>query len=179
MAFASMVIRQQQPLTPTSPSIPTSILSPTPDRIPPLPLNHTVDPMVAPAQAGEDATATVLHVLSTERAALTNLEQIYRTERLAQGNIERAVTQIVSSIKRGGKLIVCGVGKSGRIGRKVEATMTSMGVYSVFLHPTEALHGDLGMIRLVCFGRYVYIFLGSPYSVRGDPDTGVRWIRFC
>jgi D-arabinose 5-phosphate isomerase GutQ len=44
---------------------------------------------------------------------------------------------------------VCGVGKSGRIGRKVEATMTSMGVYSVFLHPTEALHGDLGMIRLI------------------------------
>ena len=46
-----------------------------------------------------------------------------------------------------GKLIVTGVGKSGLIGAKMAATFASTGTPSFFLHPTEALHGDLGMIR--------------------------------
>jgi arabinose-5-phosphate isomerase len=46
----------------------------------------------------------------------------------------------------GGKLIVTGVGKSGLIGAKIAATLASTGTPSFFLHPTEALHGDLGMI---------------------------------
>lgn len=45
-----------------------------------------------------------------------------------------------------GKLIVTGVGKSGLIGAKMAATFASTGTSSFFLHPTEALHGDLGMI---------------------------------
>ncbi|ABB43494.1 KpsF/GutQ [Sulfurimonas denitrificans DSM 1251] len=45
-----------------------------------------------------------------------------------------------------GKLIVTGVGKSGLIGAKMAATFASTGTPSFFLHPTEALHGDLGMI---------------------------------
>jgi len=45
-----------------------------------------------------------------------------------------------------GKLIVTGVGKSGHVGVKMSATFASTGTASFFLHPTEALHGDLGMI---------------------------------
>ena len=45
-----------------------------------------------------------------------------------------------------GKLVVTGVGKSGLIGAKMAATFASTGTPSFFLHPTEALHGDLGMI---------------------------------
>jgi arabinose-5-phosphate isomerase len=45
-----------------------------------------------------------------------------------------------------GKLIITGVGKSGLIGAKMAATFASTGTPSFFLHPTEALHGDLGMI---------------------------------
>ncbi|GIK07059.1 hypothetical protein Aspvir_002712 [Aspergillus viridinutans] len=93
------------------------------------------------------AVTTAIHVISTERAALANLEQLYQTDRLAQENLARAVSQIVRTVRNGGKLVVCGVGKSGKIGQKLEATMNSMGIYSAFLHPTEALHGDLGMIR--------------------------------
>ncbi|MDR1456647.1 MAG: KpsF/GutQ family sugar-phosphate isomerase [Puniceicoccales bacterium] len=47
--------------------------------------------------------------------------------------------------KHSGKIITCGVGKSGFIARKVAATFTSIGKPSVFLHATEALHGDLGV----------------------------------
>ncbi|MDD5358700.1 MAG: KpsF/GutQ family sugar-phosphate isomerase [Sulfurovaceae bacterium] len=45
-----------------------------------------------------------------------------------------------------GKLIIAGVGKSGLVGAKMAATFASTGTPSFFLHPTEALHGDLGMI---------------------------------
>ena len=45
-----------------------------------------------------------------------------------------------------GKLVVCGMGKSGHIGKKISATFTSTGTPSYFMHPAEAFHGDLGMI---------------------------------
>ena len=57
--------------------------------------------------------------------------------------MEEAV-KVVGAIK--GKLIVTGVGKSGLVGAKIAATLASTGTSSFFLHPTEAMHGDLGMI---------------------------------
>ena len=58
-------------------------------------------------------------------------------------SIEDAVGHILAVR---GKLIVTGVGKSGLVGAKIAATFASTGTPSFFLHPTEALHGDLGMI---------------------------------
>lgn len=45
-----------------------------------------------------------------------------------------------------GRTIVCGMGKSGLVGKKISATLSSTGTPSFFLHPAEALHGDLGMV---------------------------------
>ena len=45
-----------------------------------------------------------------------------------------------------GKVIITGMGKSGLVGRKIDATLASTGTPSFFLHPGEAFHGDLGMI---------------------------------
>ncbi len=56
---------------------------------------------------------------------------------------EKAI-DLILNIK--GKLIVIGVGKSGHIGSKIAATLASTGTSSFFLHPAEAMHGDLGMI---------------------------------
>ena len=58
-------------------------------------------------------------------------------------NFVKAVTLVSKS---GGRLVVVGIGKSGHIGRKISATLASTGTPSFFVHPTEALHGDLGMI---------------------------------
>ena len=60
------------------------------------------------------------------------------------GNELDKAIQIILACK--GKLIITGVGKSGLIGAKMAATFASTGTPSFFLHPTEALHGDLGMI---------------------------------
>lgn len=45
-----------------------------------------------------------------------------------------------------GKIIFCGMGKSGHIAKKISATMSSLGTPSFYLHPAEAMHGDLGMV---------------------------------
>lgn len=46
-----------------------------------------------------------------------------------------------------GKIIITGMGKSGHVARKISATMSSLGTPSIFLHPSEAAHGDLGMVE--------------------------------
>jgi arabinose-5-phosphate isomerase len=51
------------------------------------------------------------------------------------------------TLDNGGKLVVAGIGKSGHIGQKISATLASTGSTSVFMHPVEAMHGDLGILR--------------------------------
>ena len=58
---------------------------------------------------------------------------------------EKAVS-IILEIKAKGRLIITGMGKSGLVGRKISATLSSTGTPSLFLHPAEAIHGDLGMV---------------------------------
>lgn len=66
---------------------------------------------------------------------------------LASKNMGDAFDKAVETVLAcKGKLVVTGVGKSGLIGAKMAATFASTGTPSFFLHPTEALHGDLGMI---------------------------------
>ena len=52
--------------------------------------------------------------------------------------------QVISTAK--GRLVISGIGKSGHIGRKISSTMASLGQKSFFIHPSEAQHGDLGML---------------------------------
>jgi arabinose-5-phosphate isomerase len=62
-------------------------------------------------------------------------------------NVESQILSTIDIIlSTKGKLIVIGVGKSGLVGTKIAATLASTGTPSFFIHPTEALHGDLGMI---------------------------------
>jgi arabinose-5-phosphate isomerase len=61
--------------------------------------------------------------------------------------IDEQFSQTVDAIlNSAGKLVVCGMGKSGHISKKISATFTSTGTPSFFMHPAEAFHGDLGMI---------------------------------
>ncbi|MEP3351235.1 MAG: KpsF/GutQ family sugar-phosphate isomerase [Marinomonas sp.] len=76
--------------------------------------------------------------LSIQAQALTNLSNQV-TEEFA-----KAVRMILASK---GRTIICGMGKSGLIGKKIAATFASTGTPSFFLHPGEAFHGDLGMIQ--------------------------------
>jgi len=71
-------------------------------------------------------------------------KEIVNLSNLLTDDFEYAVQSIVDMK---GKLIICGMGKSGIIGKKIAATLASTGTPSFFLHPGEAYHGDLGMIE--------------------------------
>ena len=74
---------------------------------------------------------------------LTEAKELEKAAANISFDIEKAIDLIINSK---GKLIVTGVGKSGLVGTKIAATLASTGTSSFFLHPTEAMHGDLGMI---------------------------------
>lgn len=74
--------------------------------------------------------------------------------RLEARALEKLIDQVDASFERAvqlirnahGRVIVTGIGKSGIVGRKIAATLTSTGTAAFFLHPTEGAHGDLGMV---------------------------------
>jgi arabinose-5-phosphate isomerase len=77
--------------------------------------------------------------------------RVVRMEREAlmesEGRIDERFAKAVDILARStGRAIVSGVGKSGLIGRKIAATLTSTGTPATFLHPAESLHGDLGIV---------------------------------
>ncbi|KAI9750546.1 MAG: hypothetical protein M1815_001716 [Lichina confinis] len=147
-ALAAMTANQSimGPPTPLSPSLPVA-MTPVMEPIPQLPITPPSSDIGEEDPRSEAFLASAVHVLSTEAAALSCLARLYQTDPSAREGFARAVNAIVASGRAGGKLVVCGVGKSGKIGEKLVATMNSLGVMSVFLHPVEALHGDLGVIR--------------------------------
>lgn len=87
------------------------------------------------------ATQSALRVVSTEREGLRLLEDAL------SGPLAAPFCSAVKTIGEiSGRVIVTGVGKSGHIGTKIAATFASTGTPAFFIHPSEANHGDLGMI---------------------------------
>ena len=94
------------------------------------------------SRIGETAIVSALNTVRIERQALDTLATSLG-DPLLRDSFLSAITEIAATR---GRLIVTGMGKSGIIGRKIAATMTSTGTPSMFIHPGEASHGDLGMI---------------------------------
>ena len=90
--------------------------------------------------SARSVAATLRNVLQQEAAALTAMAAMVDDGWLAVVELFDQVRQ------RGGRIIVSGVGKSGHIGRKIAATFASTGTPALFMHGTEASHGDLGLI---------------------------------
>ncbi len=85
----------------------------------------------------DEPVAIARRVLATEIAGLENLSD-------SIGQDFAAAVTLIRDLK--GRLICAGIGKSGHIARKIAATLASTGTPAQFIHPTEASHGDLGMI---------------------------------
>ena len=81
---------------------------------------------------------------SAQKALSDEIEGLSLLKEFFNSDFEKAVDAIFNSK---GKVVVTGVGKSGHIGRKISATLSSTGTPSYFIHPTEASHGDMGMIE--------------------------------
>ncbi len=97
-----------------------------------------MDSMLQQHAALEDWLALGREVLDVEISGLTAVR-----DELGQGFLD-ALTALAECP---GRVVVIGLGKSGLVGRKIAATLSSTGTPAFFLHPVEGAHGDLGMIR--------------------------------
>jgi arabinose-5-phosphate isomerase len=94
-----------------------------------------------PNFTAKDWLTEAKRVLSVEADALRSASDSL-DERFAA-----AAEIFLRTVQSGGKIVLSGVGKSGNVAVKVAATLTSVGNPAVFLHPTDALHGDLGLLN--------------------------------
>lgn len=99
------------------------------------------------ATADERTAAAALEsigrTLTTAMVGIKALSDHFGSDEAFAGSFADAV-ELIGESK--GRVVVSGVGKSGHIGRKIAATMASTGTSAYFVHPTEASHGDLGMV---------------------------------
>ena len=106
----------------------------------------------------------------TDEELLNRARELMRTE---ANEILRASDELNNDIVRAsrmiyncsGRVVVVGLGKSGHIGRKISATLASLGTPSFFLHAAEASHGDLGMVRREDIGIFISNSGTSPETV--------------
>jgi len=84
------------------------------------------------------------HLPIAKEALCAQAQAISQLAERLDGEFQRAV-ELILACK--GRTVVCGMGKSGLIGQKMVATFASTGTPSFFLHPAEAFHGDLGMLK--------------------------------
>jgi arabinose-5-phosphate isomerase len=100
---------------------------------------------MTPEQASQ-AIQLALDTLDIEAAAVTEL----RTRLAIEASAAQAFTQAVEvMLATRGRVVVMGMGKSGHVGRKISATLASTGTAAMFVHPAEASHGDLGMVKAI------------------------------
>lgn len=86
-------------------------------------------------------------VLSMEALAIQKTAEQFEKNPEWNQPLQQAMDLIFERTQKGGRLIVLGIGKSGKIGAKIAATLSSTGTPSLYVHPTEALHGDLGIVQ--------------------------------
>jgi arabinose-5-phosphate isomerase len=87
------------------------------------------------------------HLSHARRVFDLELDALRMVRAQLDGSFEAAVELVVASLSKRGKIVVVGVGKSGNIGQKIAATLTSTGSTSVLLNSVDALHGDLGLVN--------------------------------
>lgn len=91
----------------------------------------------------ESVTAT----LDNESEAVQNLALQYQEDEESRSELAAALRIFYETNLRGGKIVACGIGKSYKIATKTVATFKSLSIDSDILHPSEALHGDLGLLN--------------------------------
>src|SRR5882672_8520676 len=87
------------------------------------------------------------HFAKARRVFDIELEAIKMARAHLDETFDQAVELIVEALARRGKIVVVGIGKSGNVGQKISATLTSTGSTAVVLNSVDALHGDLGIVN--------------------------------
>ncbi len=87
------------------------------------------------------------HLAQAKKVFDIELAALKKVRAQLDRSVDRAVEIIVSALRQRGKIVVVGIGKSGNVGQKIAATLTSTGSTSVVLNSVDALHGDVGIVN--------------------------------
>ncbi|KAG5420044.1 hypothetical protein I9W82_001924 [Candida metapsilosis] len=90
---------------------------------------------------------SILNTIKLETEAVIHLQHQYATDSFSIDNLINSITTLFKTYSQGGKIVVTGIGKSHKLASKLVATFNSLSIHSSCLHPSEALHGDLGLIN--------------------------------
>lgn len=93
------------------------------------------------------ALTSIQSTLESQSTALSAVCSQYSNDEVTHEQTKESLRTLFTTIKNGGKIIFCGVGKSFKIANKLLATANSLSIHATVLHPTEALHGDLGIVK--------------------------------
>lgn len=96
-----------------------------------------------------EETSTIEHasyIAQGRRVVLTEAQAVMSLTDRIDAHFAKACAVLLRCVQSKGRIVVIGMGKSGLIGRKIAATLASTGSPSIFVHPAEASHGDMGMI---------------------------------
>lgn len=86
------------------------------------------------------------HLKRAQEVIEIEIEGLRKLRQNLDGSWADAVALVLRRIEAGGKIVVTGIGKNLHVGQKIAATLTSTGATAVTLHPSEAMHGDLGVL---------------------------------
>lgn len=128
---------------------------------------------------GTDVRDAVSHTLSIQEKSIATLQDTETIEEITQ------VTNVIS--EENGRVIFSGIGKSGDVAKKISSTFNSIGVSSHFIHPVEALHGDLGALsaedvvvlisnsgntdEMVELLQFLRSFAATTVAITSDPES--------
>ena len=112
-------------------------------------------------------TNNSIHLDSAKRVFAIEAQAVSALSEQIDNDFCKAIEHIIASE---GRTIICGMGKSGIIGKKIAATFASTGTPSFFMHPGEAYHGDLGMVT----SEDTFIAI----SFSGETDEVVKLLPF-
>ena len=101
-------------------------------------------PITAAARRARRARTLIASAVRTLEAEASGVSALSAAIHDGLGQAFVAAVELIRGVR--GRLIVTGMGKSGHVGRKIAATFASTGTPAYFVHPSEASHGDLGMI---------------------------------
>ena len=107
------------------------------------------------------------HISEALRVFDLEAKAILQLKNQLTDDFSKAIEHVLAS---SGKVIICGMGKSGQIGHKIAATLASTGTSSFFMHPAEAIHGDLGMVST----NDVFVAISNS----GETEEVIRLIPF-
>src|SRR6476659_4836201 len=98
------------------------------------------------ARTGISTDFSMDYLEKARRVIALEITELERLRVRIDDSFARAIECLLACLENKGKIVVCGVGKSGHIGEKIAATLTSTGSPAVVLNSLNALHGDLGVV---------------------------------